>query len=70
MAEPCDCDLDLDPHRPNSDHYRACKAPFEGAGLTGITCRVIKGHKGAHWAVFTREVKWSGDGEAVFDALE
>jgi hypothetical protein len=66
-ASLCDCDLNLDPHRPNHDHYRACGARYEGHGLT-LTCRVIRGHKGEHWTVFTREAKWS-EGEAVFYAL-
>jgi hypothetical protein len=69
-GERCDCDLDLDPHRPNPVHYRACGARYENHGLT-LTCQVIRGHKGEHWTVFTREVKWSdGDREGLFYALD
>jgi hypothetical protein len=69
MAEVCDCDLNVDPHRPNRDHYRACKAPFEHDGLT-VTCQVIRGHTGKHWTVYTREVRWDDGSEAIFGALE
>lgn len=70
-AEVCDCDLNLDPHRPDREHYRACKARYERDGLT-FTCRVIAGHYPGtpHWTVFTREVRWSDGEEPVFDALE
>lgn len=56
----CDCDLDLDPHPYSSQHFRACKAAYENADLTGLTCQIIRGHKGDHGAVVTQEITWSG----------
>jgi len=59
LGEECDCDLSLDPHPMNRDHYRACKAPH-GAD-PDITCQVIRGHRGPHKAQVIQWAEWTGD---------
>ena len=58
--KPCDCDLDLAEHPYNSDHFRACKALYDGpnADLADTKCQIVRGHEGHHSAVVTYEVGW------------
>ena len=57
--KPCDCDLDLDEHPYNRDHYRACNALYDlDPEHAGVKCIVIRGHEGPHTAVITHEIRW------------